>query len=307
MMSDALTLDQIQLLLAVVDHGSFSGAARKLNRAQSAVTYGIQKLEAQLGVALFDRSSYRPSLTDAGRALLPRARRIVEETAALRDQAQGLAGGLEAELTVVIDAMFPMPRLVEALRAFTAKFPTVPPRIYVQSMGAGAEFVLNGTCMIGLLPLVFSDTAGLQHVPLLTVQLLPVVAQDHPLAQLDGPIPTDVIRRHLQLVLTDRSALTEGRDYGVLSSQTWRVADLGTKHAMLLAGLGWGSMPTHLVADDVRDGRLKVIHPAEFDARTAHLVMGAAHLASRPLGPAALWMMQHFSETAAEEAGSAAS
>lgn len=306
-MSDALTLDQIQLLLAVVDHGSFSGAARKLNRAQSAVTYGIQKLEAQLGVALFDRSSYRPSLTDAGRALLPRARRIVEETAALRDQAQGLAGGLEAELTVVIDAMFPMPRLVEALRAFTAKFPTVPPRIYVQSMGAGAEFVLNGTCMIGLLPLVFSDTAGLQHVPLLTVQLLPVVAQDHPLAQLDGPIPTDVIRRHLQLVLTDRSALTEGRDYGVLSSQTWRVADLGTKHAMLLAGLGWGSMPTHLVADDVRDGRLKVIHPAEFDARTAHLVMGAAHLASRPLGPAALWMMQHFSETAAEEAGSAAS
>lgn len=304
-MSDALTLDQIQLLLAVVDHGSFSGAARKLNRAQSAVTYGIQKLEAQLGVALFDRSSYRPSLTDAGRALLPRARRIVEETAALRDQAQGLAGGLEAELTVVIDAMFPMPRLVEALRAFTAKFPTVPPRIYVQSMGAGTEFVLNGTCMIGLLPLVFSDTAGLQHVPLLTVQLLPVVAQDHPLAQLDGPIPTDVIRRHLQLVLTDRSALTEGRDYGVLSSQTWRVADLGTKHAMLLAGLGWGSMPTHLVADDVRDGRLKVIHPAEFDARTAHLVMGAAHLASRPLGPAALWMMQHFSETAAEEAGGA--
>ncbi|ABD87878.1 LysR family transcriptional regulator [Rhodopseudomonas palustris] len=304
-MSDALTLDQIQLLLAVVDHGSFSGAARKLNRAQSAVTYGIQKLEAQLGVALFDRSSYRPSLTEAGRALLPRARRIVDETAALRDQAQGLAGGLEAELTLVIDAMFPMPRLVEALRAFTAKFPTVPPRIYVQSMGAGTEFVLNGTCMIGLLSMVFSDTAGLQHVPLLTVQLLPVVAQDHPLAQLDGPIPTDVIRRHLQLVLTDRSALTEGRDYGVLSSQTWRVADLGTKHAMLLAGLGWGSMPTHLVADDVRDGRLKVIHPAEFDARTAHLVMGAAHLASRPLGPAALWMMRHFFETAAEEAGGA--
>jgi len=302
-MTDALTLDQIQLLLAVVDHGSFSGAARKLNRAQSAVTYGIQKLEAQLGMALFDRSRYRPTLTEAGRALLPRARRIIEEIAALRHQAQGLAGGLEAELTVVIDAMFPMPRLVEALRAFTAKFPTVPPRIYVQSMGAGAEFVLNGTCMIGLLPLVFSDTAGLTHVPLLTVQLLPVVAQDHLLAQLEGPIPTDVIRRHLQLVLTDRSALTEGRDYGVLSSQTWRVADLGTKHAMLLAGLGWGSMPTHLVADDVRDGRLKVIHPAEFDARTAHLVMGAAHLASRPLGPAALWMMRHFSETAAGEAG----
>jgi DNA-binding transcriptional LysR family regulator len=293
---DALTFDQIQLLLAVVDEGSFSGAARKLRRAQSAVTYGIQRLEEQVGLALFDRSGYRPALTETGRALLPRARRIAEEAMAFRDQAKGLSGGLETEITLVLDAMFPMPPVVAALRAFSEHFPTVPPRIYVQSLGAAAEFVLNGTCMIGLLPFVFSDLAELKRFPLLSVHLLPVVSKDHPLAKSKGLISSDVIRQHVQLVLTDRSALTEGRDHGVLSPQTWRLADLGTKHAMLLAGLGWGSMPKHLVADDIQSGRLKVIRPLEFQDQNAELAMGAVYLAERPLGPATQWMLKQLVE-----------
>jgi DNA-binding transcriptional LysR family regulator len=77
------------------------------------VTYGIQKLEAQFGIPLFDRTTYRPALTEAGRALLPRARRIAEETNAFRDTSRSLASGLEAELTIVLDTMFPMPAVVK--------------------------------------------------------------------------------------------------------------------------------------------------------------------------------------------------
>jgi len=294
-MLDSLTLDQIRLFLAVADTGSFSKAAKRLNRAQSAVTYGIQKLEAQFGIPLFDRTTYRPALTEAGRALLPRARRIAEETNAFRDTAQSLASGLEAELTVVLDSMFPMRATVEALRAFTAKFPTVPPRVFVQSLGAAVELVLDGTCMIGLLPLIFSDIARLRHLPLLTIDLIPVVAPDHPLAALEGPIDTHVLHQHVQLVLTDRSSLTSGRDYGVLSGRTWRLADLGAKHSMLLAGLGWGNMPSHLVQDDITQGRLRVIRPVEFDPRVAQLVMCGAYLADHRLGPAGQWMIEYLS------------
>jgi DNA-binding transcriptional LysR family regulator len=294
-MLDSLTLDQIRIFLAVADAGTFSKAAKRLNRAQSAVTYGIQKLEAQLGIPLFDRTAYRPQLMEAGLALLPRARRIAEETNAFRDTARSLASGLEAELTIVLDSMFPMPAVVEALRAFTAKFPTVPPRIYVQSLGAAAELVLDGTSMIGLLPLIFSDMLLLKRFPLLTIELIPVVAPNHPLAELEGPIDTHVLHRHVQLVLTDRSLLTAGRDYGVLSGRTWRLADLGAKHSMLLAGLGWGNMPSHLVQNDIAQGRLKVIRPTEFDPRVAQLVMCGAYLADHRLGPAGQWMIEHLS------------
>ena len=291
---DSLTLDQIRIFLAVVDEGSFSKAAKALNRAQSAVTYGIQKLEAQFDVVLFDRSAYRPTLTEAGRTLLVRARRVSEDANAFRDTARSLASGLEAELTIVLDSMFPIPAIVGSLRAFTAKFPTVPPRVYVQPLGAAAELLLDGTCMIGLLPIIFSDIALFKRFPLMTIDLVPVAAPDHPLAKLEGPIETHILREHVQLVLTDRSALTAGRDYGVLSGRTWRLADLGAKQSMLLAGLGWGNMPAHLVQDDIARGRLKVIRPVEFDARTAQLVLGGAYLADKRLGPAGQWFVDHL-------------
>ena len=293
-MLDSLTLDQIRLFLAVADAGSFSKAAKNLHRAQSAVTYGIQKLETQLGVLLFDRAAYRPALTEAGRALLPRARRIAEETNELRDIARSLASGLEAELTIVLNSMFPMPAVVEALRAFTAKFPTVPPRVYVQSLGAAAELVLDGTCMIGFLSQYFSDMLLLKRFPLLTIELIPVAAPNHPLAALDGPIDTRILQRYVQLVLTDRSSLTTGRDHGVLSGRTWRLADLGAKRSMLLAGLGWGNMPTHLAKDDIAQGRLKVIRPIGFDSRDTQFVMCGAYLADHRLGPAGQWMIKHL-------------
>jgi DNA-binding transcriptional LysR family regulator len=291
---DSLTLDQLQIFLAIVDEGSFSKAAKKLNRAQSAVTYGIQKLEAQFDLPLFDRSAYRPELTEAGRTLLMRARRVCEEANAFRDTAHSLASGLEAELTIVLDSMFPMPALVEALRAFTVNFPSVPPRVYVQPLGAAVELILDGTAMIGLVPLFFSDIPPLKRFPLMTVELVPVVAPDHPLAAIEGTIETYELHKHVQLVLTDRSAVTAGRDYGVLSGRTWRLADLGAKQSMLLAGLGWGSMPTHLVEDDLAKGRLKIIRPAELDAATARLVMSGAYLADRRLGPAGRWMIAHL-------------
>lgn len=294
---DALTLDQIQIFLTVVDEGSFTEAAKKLNRARSAVTYGIQKLETQIGLPLFDRAAYRPTLTEAGRMLLGRARRISEEANAFRESAQSLARGLEAELTVVMDSMFPMPPVAAALKAFTEQFPTVSPRVYVQPLGAAAELVLEGSAMIGLLPLIFSDSAALKSFPLLTIDLISVVSAHHPLAAVEGPIATHVLQQHVQLVLTDRSALSSDRDHGVLSTRTWRLADLSAKQSMLLAGLGWGNMPSHMVEDDIARGRLKVIRPAELDPRKARLVMGCSYLTDDRLGPAAQWMLRYLSKT----------
>ena len=104
-MLDGLTLDQFAAFVTVVEEGSFSAAARKLNRAQSAITYTVQALEAQTGTDLFDRSAYRPTLTPAGRALVPRARRVLESVADWRKQARSLTQGVEARLILALDMM----------------------------------------------------------------------------------------------------------------------------------------------------------------------------------------------------------
>ncbi len=296
-MMDGLTLDQIRVFIAVAEAGSFSRAAKALKRAQSAVTHAIQRLEAETGTPVFDRSAYRPVLTEAGQALLVRAKRIAEEANGFRDQAWSLARGLEPELTIALDPMFPMPMVVEALKAFSHRFPSVPPRLYVRSLGAAAQLVIDGTCAIGMLPFVISDLTSLKTFPMLTTDLVPVVAPDHPLAAIEGAIAAETLHRHVQLVLSDTSALTAGHDYGVLSSRTWRLADLGAKKSMLLAGFGWGSMPAHLVAEEIERGQLSRIAPEGFDGMTARLVLGAAYSADRSLGPAAGWMIDHLLHT----------
>src|SRR3984957_4614796 len=294
---DALTLDQIRVFLSVVDEGSFSKAAKSLQRAQSAVTYAIRKLEAEIGPRVFDRSAYRSVLPPAGRALLTRARRIGEEVGAFREQARGLASGLEAELSIVLDAFYPIPQIFDALRAFTEQFPTVPPRLYVASLGAAANLVTDGTCAIGLLHSNIAELAALKLTPTTTFHLCPVVSPSHPLASIQGIIEPHVLQQHVQLVLTDASTLTAAKDWGVLSSRTWRLADLGAKKSMLLAGLGWGNMPAHLVEDEIKDGRLTVIQPAGAD-RLTPLVLGAAYISEHSLGPAGQWMLNYLTSAA---------
>lgn len=299
----APSFDQLRVMLAVVEEGSFSAAARRLNRAQSAVTYAIQRLEEQLGATLFDRAAYRPALTEAGRALLPHARAIADEMLALSAHAGAIAAGVEPELRLVVDAMFPMAVLVEALRLFGARFPSAPPRIFVESLGAATELVLNETCAIGLLLEFNSAFEPLLRQTLMEIEMIPVAAPDHPLGRAAMPVAPDELRRHVQLVLSDRSGLSGNRDHGVFSPKTWRLADLGAKHAMLKAGLGWGSLPAHLAADDLGSGRLRRIDIAAGDGvlASARLPLCSAYRRDRPPGPAGRWLLAHLAATAGRE------
>jgi DNA-binding transcriptional LysR family regulator len=93
------------------------------------------------------------------------------------------------------------------------------------------------------------------------------------------------IGKQVQLVLTDRTALSDGRDFGVLSPLTWRLADLGAKHAFLKAGLGWGHMPLHMVKADLDIGALVQIR-VEGVPRAPAMPMSVVFRKDAPPGPA---------------------
>jgi DNA-binding transcriptional LysR family regulator len=293
------TIDQLRVLVAVAEAGSFSAAARRLRRAQSVVSYAIANLEAQLGVTLFDRGHRRPLLTEAGRAVLADARRIAQSMDALRARAAGLTAGLEAEVALAVDVMFPTDRLVAALEAFAAAFPTVALRLRVETMGAVVQLVLDGACGLGISGPMGMRAEGLERRLILHIDLIPVVAPGHPLARLAPPLPLAAFQEHTQLVLSDRSRRTEGQDFGVLSTHTWRLGDLGAKHALLRAGLGWGNLPAHMVREDLAAGSLIRLRPVEAPAHRFPLLL--IHCAAAPPGPAGRWLADRLAGTAAPE------
>lgn len=300
---DAPTLAQLEVFLAVVEAGSFSAAARALGRAQSAVTYQVQKLEEEAGVELFDRSAYRPTLSEAGRALLPRAQRIVDDIAAFSAQARGMAGGLEPEISLVVDSLFPMCLLLQALTDFQARFPTVQTRVRVETLGAAVEALLDEGADIGLVISLGARMDEVVGAQVTEVELVAVAASQHALARLPGPLDDDVLSEHLQLVLTDRSNATRSQDKGVVGLRTWRLADLGAKHAMLLAGLGWGSMPRHIVAEDLVSGRLVELTPRRWDGQDGmpRLPIVAVRRKAALPGPAATWLLERLWEGLKED------
>ena len=296
----APTLDQLQIFLTIVEAGSFAGAARKLGRATSVISYAIANLEAQLGLALFDRASTKkPQLTDAGRAVLSDARSISLGLGDLLAKARGLISGLEAEVALVVDVMLPTAKLVEVLDAFQAAFPTVSLRLYVEALGAVTQLMLNRTATVGITGPALFDTDILERRRIGSIKLVPVASPSHPLSQYRGRTPMTAARKHVQLVLTDRSELTRKQDFGVVAVRTWRLADLGSKHALLLAGVGWGSMPDAMVRGDIAAGRL-----VELDIDTWSTTiypLQVIHRTDAPPGPAASWLIARFEEALAGE------
>ena len=296
----AVTIDQLRVFRQVAETGSFSAAARAMHRAQSAVTYAIQKLEDQVGTRLFDRAGYRPVLSEAGRALLPRATRILDELAAFGAQARGIAGGLEPEVTLVVDSLYSTPLLVRALADFQREFPPVQLRIYVETLGGTAQALLEGRADLGICLDFAATIPDLQSTPMGQIELVPVASAQHPLGRMKGPIPLEATRDHVQLVLTDRSELTRGKEYTVFAVKTWRLADLGARHAMVLAGLGWCSMPLHMVKEDLAARRL-----VKLDIRWPGGVKGfprpgvvVAQRKDKVLGPAGAWLAKRLLEPA---------
>ncbi|TYL99634.1 LysR family transcriptional regulator [Bradyrhizobium rifense] len=295
-MLDAVSLDQLRTFIAAVDEGSFSAASRKLLRAQSVVSDTIGNLEDQIGVQLFDRSGRYPKLTPEGSALLGDARNIITNVDLLKARAKGMSAGLEPELSVVIDVFYPIDAVTQVATEFRQKYPGVALRIYVEALGGAIKPVLEGQCSIGVvgsLP-VIPDTLTFERLPSIT--FLMVAARDHALTSYRGKIPKDILGKHTQIVLTDRSELSSGREFGVMSSATWRLADLFAKHHFLLKGLGWGGMPLHVVRKDIEEGRLSVLPIEDVPPEGLMLSMSAVWQTKSPPGPAGRWFVDRLKQ-----------
>src|SRR5579863_4643763 len=210
LMLDRLTLDQLRMLIAVAETGSFSAAARRLGRVQSAVSQSIQALEATLGVPLFDRGERTPKLSDAGRALLADARQTIRSTETLRAHAESIASEVEPELSLAVDAVLPEQALRASLKALSREFTHLPVTLFTEGLGGAEQRLRDRVARLGFYSPLPTGSSDLIGEFLAANPMMPVVASHHELAREPGPIRRAVIERSVQLVITDRTPLTAG-------------------------------------------------------------------------------------------------
>ena len=294
-MLDGVSLDQLRTFIAAADEGSFSAAGRRLRRAQSVVSQTLANLERQLGVKLFERRGRLPALTDQGRALLADARAVAGDIDLLKARARSLAGGLEPELSVAVDVMFPDAAFANAVAAFQENFPATLLRFDIES-SAVIEPVLDGRCAIGVVGSWAQEPPQLSRETLLTIKAPTVVSAQHPLATHRGSVSRAVLANHIRISHTDPSDISQSFEPSTQPPRTWRLAHLGAKLAFLRAGFGYGALPQHLIEMDLASGALVQITTEDAPPGGREIAMCAVYRTDRPPGPAGRWFIERLKQ-----------
>jgi DNA-binding transcriptional LysR family regulator len=253
------TLDQLEVLDAIVRAGSFAGAARALHRVPSAVSYTVVALESALGLPLFDRSGHRAVLTAAGRHLVEEARDLLLRARQLDALASSLADGWEPNLQVVVDGAFPMGPLNRALRCFGERAIPTQLRIDVEYQdGVIDRFDTDHADL--MIALGLEDGGRLKGVPLPPLEMVLVVASSHALATRVA-LTHDDLSAHVDLVVKDSSPTytRTPRKTFLGTRHVVRFSDFHSKLAAVRSGVGFGWLPLHLAQADLDRGELVVL------------------------------------------------
>lgn len=237
------SLDQLEILIACAEQGSFSAAARHLGRAQSAISTAVANLELDLGCPLFDRSARLPRLTHAGEALLPEARAVIRQCQRLEARAQAIAQGEEARLVLAIDeALVEMPPVDETLEALARHYPALQLTLLYGSQGDIAGWVEDRTAELGILLRQQGPGPVLEGVRIAHLQQALVVGRRHPLATHATPSLGD-LAAHRQLLIASRG---ERDGQAPLATRFWRLNSFYSMAELATRGLGWALVPRHI-------------------------------------------------------------
>ncbi len=285
-----VSLDQLEAFVTAVEAGSFSAAARHLRKAQSAVSLLVSTLEDDLGVKLFSRATRNPTLTEAGRRLLPEARLLLDRREHLIGVARSFEEHVETRLAVAIDELYPEPSSGVLFAAFAERFPHVELELLFPPTRDVVGLVLGGKADLGVMwrqedlpPTLGFHTIG-------WVPLVLVCGRDHPLAQ--SAVTWEELKRHRQIMVTKRSDGTETHRLRV-AAEVWWVESHWVILQILQQGIGWALIPAHILENSPLASRL-AMPVLQFDEGAHPVALELIWHKQRPAGPAAKWLREQF-------------
>lgn len=254
----------LQAFITVAETRSFSRAAELLHITQPAVSKRIANLESQLDSRLFDRIGRQTHLTEAGQALMPRARRVLIELEDTRRLLNNINGEVSGSLILGTSHHIGLHRLPPVLKAFTSGYPQVKLDMRFLDSEQAYEGILQGELELAVVTLSPKQTANLEVVPIWTDHLQLVAAKDHPITQLKQ-INLATLTQY-DAVLPGFQTFTRGIVETAFAKQELDLqVALSTNYMetlkmMVTIGLGWSVLPETLIDDS-----MQIIHLPEIN------------------------------------------
>jgi DNA-binding transcriptional LysR family regulator len=262
------TLDEWEILNAVVQLGGFAPAAEQLNRSQSTISYAVSRLQEKLGIKLFEIKGRRAVLTEAGRILLADAEPHLTGFHHLEQRARSLASGGESEIRLSVDSIFPNARLFSLLAEFSSRFPYVHSKLRQSIfLSSDSEFSSHNAqlCISALISREY-----FVH-PILEIRMVAVARTDHPLNTLPNSVSRADMMQHALVII-------EGVAGGVVKRQprgpAQRYLPVSTIEAAIDAvrsGLCFGWLPLYRIQEWVNSGELSLLRMSAGGTRSVRL------------------------------------
>ncbi|KGJ97563.1 LysR family transcriptional regulator [Colwellia psychrerythraea] len=250
-----VTLDQWQMFHAVINEGSYAQAANKLFKSQSSITYGIQKLQEQLGVRVLVIKGRKAVLTEEGAALFRSSKTLLKEANELEQTATNLLQGWEAKIKIVVDAIFPTIIITEALTGLADISPSTRIEYSETVLSGTRDLLIDGSVDIAIMDNV---PPGFLGKPLLNVEFQPVAHPNHSLHKSDKCILLNELIKERQIVTMDSGR--ERRDAGWLGAEKrWSVNHMHIAIEHVSQGLGFAWLPLTRIDKHIENGSLKAI------------------------------------------------
>lgn len=292
-----MTLEQLRSLQAIVEGGSLRAAAESLHRTQPTISVAIKKLEEELGVQLFERNQYRNTLTSQGTKLYEKAKLVLGQAQSFKNLATQLSAGEETEIGIAFTSAIPVAPIISTIRQCKEEFPSTRLEMFSENGLGPLDLLKNKQASILIIPWM-NNHENLESIHFMNLRFVPVISSDSHLLQDYKVVPKAVMRNHPQVIISGRKP--SKTTYGVLEGgDQWRVNDFLTKKEIIMQGIGWGSLPEHLIKDELEQGLLTPIK-VEGEPAMPNIELRVVRLENEPVGPVAqrLWELFQKKERA---------
>jgi len=267
-----MTYEQLIVLHAIVTEGTFRGAADKLNKSQSAISHMLKKLETEIDIVLLSREEYRPTLTQAGEVFYRQATRVMQQMQQLGSTAKNLRAKQEAQVFLAVTATYPLKSLLEIVGTITAEYPATHIRLSGENMGGPIERLLRDDADIIIATMDGVPVDQVEAIPFAEITILPVAHPDFEPARSSHMKTISEMQSYTQIVVADSSsgAFVQSRDI-LPGGLRWTVSDFAAKKEILLAKMGWGGIPSHMIKKELAIGALVPLNVEGYQPRQSLL------------------------------------